>query len=340
MQIADGHETKMADLPEGWRLVAAMRQTVVASSPTAKLARIFRLKGEAIAEVTSSPIPAIGIALSPDGARALIQNADRLGLIDSADERTLWSSPIPDMRHVAFAESERIIAVSGIAVYALESGGGRILKSYPLALAADAPLALDRSGRRLAYLDSRGGVAVMDLETGTVDPIKDVSSAPTRLAWSSDTQLLIGASDGSVVAWQAGAGQKWIIPSPFSRGFQASAWPGQPLQGVVLDLAVSQDKTRVAVLRQDTQTVDLHDLFDGRLLTKLTPPWSTLSIPAQIAFGPNDELVTAWAFHAMTRDKPRYVAVHRLPRDFDAALAAASARLAAMKTIWSPAGPP
>jgi hypothetical protein len=92
-------------------------------------------------------------------------------------------------------------------------------------------------------------------------------------------------------------------------------------------------------MRQDMPTVDVHDLSDGRLLTQLTPPWSTLKVPAHIAFGPDDELITTWAVHAMARAKPRFVTVHKLPRNFDEALAAASARLTALNTTWSPAGP-
>jgi WD40 repeat protein len=233
-----------------------------------------------------------------------------------------------------------VIAVAMSAVYLLDAVTGRILISHPLTLAPDAPVALDPHGRQLAYLDAREQLQTLDLQSGATETVKEVATVPTKLAWSSDKQLLIGGKDGSVLAWQPAIGRTWLIPSPFSRTFQASAWPGQPPQGIVLDLAVSHDSTRLAVLRQDTQSVDLHDLADGRLLTALTPPSSTLSIPARISFGPNDDLVTAWAFHAMTRDKPRYIAVHRLPRNFDEALAAARARLTALNTIWSPAGPP
>ena len=133
--------------------------------------------------------------------------------------------------------------------------------------------------------------------------------------------------------------RKWLVPSIFSRAFQATAWPGQPPQGVVLEFALSHDGKRFAVMRQDIPTVDVHDLADGRLLTQLTPPWTTLKVPAHIAFGPEDELVTTWAVHAMARDKPRFVTVHKLPRNFDEALALASARLIALNTTWSPAGP-
>ena len=96
----------------------------------------------------------------------------------------------------------------------------------------------------------------------------------------------------------------------------------------MLNLALSRDGQRFAVLRQDMPNIDINDLTDGRLLTRLTPPWSTINAPAQVAFGPNDEIISAWAVHAMARDKPRFITVHKLPRNFAEALAAASARLA------------
>ena len=339
IRVADGQETKIADLPEGWRLVATAGETVVAISPATKQGRLFRIKGSNVADTMPSPFPAEAIMLAPRGDHALVRTTDRLQLIKSETGGVVWSVPLSDVRQAAFASANRIVAVSGGAVYALDSGSGRILNSYPLALTPGAPLAIDREGQRFAYLDSLDRLQILDLMSGTTETVKDLSSVPTRLAWTGNGPLLIGGRDGSVTAWHAEAGRTWVIPSPFARGFQASAWPGQPSQGIVLDLAVSPEGTRLAVLRQDTKTIDLHDLTDGRLLTRLTPPSLTLSIPAQIAFGPTGDLVTAWAFHPMTRDRPRYVDVHRLPRNFDEALAAASARLATMNTIWSPAGP-
>ena len=339
VRIADGSEKKVADLPEGWRLVGAAGDVVVAMLPAAKLGRIFRLNGADVAEAAPSPIPAVAISLAAAGDRALVQDTDRLSLIDTATGAPLWAAPIGELRYARLVEPDRAVAVSSTAAYALDAKTGRILASHPLTLAAAAPIALDPRGRTLAYLDEGGQLQTLDLETGAAAPVKEIGSVPTRLAWLDDGRLLIGGSDGSVTAWQSGRGQMWLIASPFSRSFQASAWPGQPPQGVVLDLALSHDGTRLAVIRQDTPNVDLYDLADGRLLTSLTPPWSTLSIPARISFGPDDDLVTAWAFHAMTRDRPRYISVHRLPRNFDEALAAATARQAALSTTWSPAGP-
>jgi hypothetical protein len=67
----------------------------------------------------------------------------------------------------------------------------------------------------------------------------------------------------------------------------------------------------------------------------LTPPWSTLNIPATVLFAHDDAIVTAWAVHPLAIGKPRFVTVHQLPGTFDAALAAGAERLAALNDVWS-----
>ena len=106
-----------------------------------------------------------------------------------------------------------------------------------------------------------------------------------------------------------------------------------------MQLALSHDGQRLAVIRQDIATVDIHDLADGRRLTQLTVPSTTLKIPAQASFATDDAIVTAWAVHPMARDKPRFVTVHQIPHNFEEALSAATARLAALNTLWSAEGP-
>ena len=339
IRVADGQDTKIADLPEAWQLVGTAGEIVAAMSPSTKQGRLLRINGAHVAEASPSPFPAEAIVLAPLGDLALVQTADRLNLIKSENGDLVWSVPIPDLHRAEFGPADQIIAVSGIAVYAIDRGSGRILNSHPLTLTAKAPLAIDREKRKLAYLDALDRVQLLDLASGATEVVNDLSSVPTRLAWTNNGQLLIGGRDGSVTARPTDADRAWAIPSPFVRGFQASAWPGQPQQGVVLDLAISQDGMRLAVMRQDIKTIDLHDLTNGHLLTRLTPPSLTLTTPAKVEFGPTDDLITAWAFHPMMRDRPRYIAVHRLPRNLDEALAAASGRLAIMNTIWSPTGP-
>ena len=144
---------------------------------------------------------------------------------------------------------------------------------------------------------------------------------------------MIGDGDGSVHGWDEAGGARTLVASPLSGSFRASAFPGQPAQGAVLQFALSHDGRRFAVIRQDIATVDIHDLTDGRRPTQLTPPWSTLKMPAQVSFATDDSIVTAWAVHPMVRDKPRFVTVHRLPRNF-------GDRLATLNAVWSPDGPP
>ena len=136
------------------------------------------------------------------------------------------------------------------------------------------------------------------------------------------------------------SGIRPLIASPLSGSFRVSSWPGQPPRGAVLQLALSHDGRRIAVIRQDLSALDIYDLTDGRQLTHLTPPWSTLQIPAQTSFAEDDAIVTAWAVHPMARAKPRFVTVHKLPRDFEEALAAANARLQGLNAAWKPDGTP
>lgn len=341
VSVANGIETKLADLSEDWRLGASEGRDLVALAPKTKQGQIFRLTENHHLETALQPIPATGMVLVPGTDRVLVQQPDRLSLVDIATGRSIWTAPIGDLRHVSALKSTRqVIAIASSAAYLLDIDTGRILKSHSLALAPDGPVAPDRVGQRIAYLDSGNNASLLDLETGAAETIKDIPAGATQFAWSNDSAtLLIGGKDGSVTAWTPAKGQSWLIPSPFARSFQASAWPGQPPQGVVLQIALSNDGKRVAVIRQDMPTVDIHEMAEGRLLTQLTPPWSTLRGPAQVSFGPTDEIVTAWTVHAMSRDKPRFVTAHRLPRNFDEALAAATARLAKMNTTWTPAGP-
>ena len=77
--------------------------------------------------------------------------------------------------------------------------------------------------------------------------------------------------------WDETGGARPLIASPLSGSFRASSWPGQPPQGAVLQLALSHDGRRIAVIRQDLSALDIYDLTDGRQLTHLTPPWSNPS---------------------------------------------------------------
>jgi hypothetical protein len=339
--IADGRESKVAELSEDWRVATVEGRYIVALSSAAQRGSVFRRTGNG-AEVALQPIAAINIVIVPGTDRALVQQSERLMLIDIAGGKTMWTAPIGELRNISIAKgSGQAVAVAAGAVYSLDLDSGRILKSHPVAMAPNGLVAAQPSGRKIGYLDSANKTTVLDLESGVSETIADAPAVATQLAWSNDGELLlVGGTDGSVLAWSPGRGRRWLVPTPFARAFQASAWPGQPPQGVVLNLALSRDGQRFAVLRQDIPNIDINDLTDGRLLTRLTPPWSTINAPAQVGFGPGDEIISAWAVHAMARDKPRFITVHKLPRNFAEALATASARLATLNTIWSPEGPP
>jgi len=105
-----------------------------------------------------------------------------------------------------------------------------------------------------------------------------------------------------------------------------------------LQIALSRDGERFAVLRQDMQTIDIHDLADGRHLTALTPPSNVGRIPVAVSFAENDTVISAWTLHVLTRQTPVYVTAHLLPRNLKEALSAAEVRLAALSNTWSPNG--
>jgi hypothetical protein len=271
---------------------------------------------------------------------ALVQEAERLSLRDLARGSTIWTTPMGGLQTAAFGNNGQVVAVAETAAFLLDIQSGRILKSFPLAQAPESPVAIDPTGSKLAYVGREKTVMTLDLASGETTAVADRAAVATQLAWTHDAGLLlIGRTDGSVLAWNTAGKPAWLIASPFETSFQASAWPGQPAQGVVLQIAASRDGRRFAVIRQDIPQIDIHEVGTGRLLTRLAAPWSTLKVPAHVTFGPDDEILSAWAVHAMTRAKPRFVSVHRLPRSFAEALAAATVQLEKLNRPWSPEGP-
>ena len=103
-RIANHTETRLADLPDGWRLVAAEGDSVVAMSTSAKLGRIFRLSEDKLVEAVP-PIAAVAISLVPGGDRALVQDTDRISLVNVATGATLWTAPIGDTRYSRIADA-------------------------------------------------------------------------------------------------------------------------------------------------------------------------------------------------------------------------------------------
>jgi outer membrane protein assembly factor BamB len=327
--LDDKGERKLAGLTGEWMLSSAQGNYLVATSAANGTALVLR-RSDAGFEKTQHEIKGAKVLVVPGENRALAQYADRVALIDLTDGRTLWTVPIAGAQLVSPRGTQVVVAASN-AAYLLDLASGRIVKSFPLTSAPDSPVAVDAEGGQLAYVDIEKKTFILDLATGEIRTVTDGADAATRLAWTRDaTALLIGQRDGSVLAWRQGK-RAWLVPSPFEKSFRASAWPGQPPQGVVLQIALSHDGRRFAIIRQDMPNIDIHETASGRLLTQLASPSTTLSVPARVAFGPNDEIVSSWAFHAMTRNKPRFVMLHRLPRNFEEALAAAQRRLEALE---------
>jgi WD40 repeat protein len=241
---------------------------------------------------------------------------------------------------VVSTDGKKVATVDARAAYGIDAESGRILSSVPIAMGENSAAAIDSAAARVAYVGKDGKVDVIELASGSTQTV-NLDSAATVLAWTRDgKRLLVGDADGNVSVWDGSGVARLLVTTPLAGSFRANAWPEQPAQGTVVQLALSHDGNRLAVIRQDLPTVDLHDLNDGRRLTQLTAPWTTLKIPAHVSFAADDAIVTAWAVHPMAKDKPRYVTVHQIPRNFDELLAAATDRLMALEAVWSAAGPP
>jgi hypothetical protein len=343
VSVADGVESKTAPLSGDWRLLDADDHYVAAASQKDQQVEVFRTSEDGTGlDVALGPMAASGLSLVPGAARVLIQGRDQLSLIDLETGKTLWVAPTEPLRSVGIStDGGRILAAGATAAYVVDTGNGRILASAPTAAAADGPMTVDPSARKIAYVAATGNIAVTTVASGETQTITKIGKDTTQLAWSRDgASLFTGDRDGAIHAWDETHGYRDLVAAPIGDSVRANTLPGQPPQGAVRDLAVSQDGQRIAVIRQDMAPVDIYDVADGRLLTMLTPPWSTLKVPAKVSFAADDAIVTAWAVHPLAIGKPRFVTVHQLPWTFDKALAAATARLAALDEVWSAAAPP
>jgi len=341
--ISGGIESKAAPLSADWRLVAADGRYVAAVSHKDQQVEVFRTSDDgASLETVLGPLSGSGLTLVPGEPRALIQGPKSLSLIDLDSAKTVWMAPIGSLRDVRMAgDGKRVLAVGSTAPYAVDPDSGRILTSAPISLSQDGPVAIDPTTEQIAYADAAGNLTVTTIASGATQTIGKTEKETTQLIWSRDgTQLVAGDRDGSIHVWDKAHGYRDFIASPIAGSVRANAFPGQPPQGAVRELAVSHDGHRLAVIRQDMAPVDIYDLADGRLLTALTPPWSTLKVPATVSFASDDAIVTAWAVHPLAIGKPRFVTVHELPRTFAEALAAATARLAALDDVWTAKAPP
>jgi WD40 repeat protein len=345
VRIVGGTEQAVAPLSGDWRLTGIEGRYVASVSPKAGQGQVFRLVGDGGLKQALAPVPATEITLIEGTPRALLRVGDRVSIfnLDSVNldrGQPLWTVPVEGARAAGMStDGKKVAAVGAKATYVVDVESGRILSSTPIAMADNSAAATDPSAAKVAYVDKSDKVDVIELASGSTQTVT-VDSVATVLLWTRDgKRLLVGDAAGNVYVWDGSGAARLLVATPLAGSFRANAWPGQPAQGTVLQLAVSHDGNRLAVIRQDLPTVDLHDLGDGRRLTQLTAPWTTLKIPTHVSFAPDDAIVTAWAVHPMAKDKPRYVTVHQVPRNFDALLTAATDRLAALEAVWSPVGP-
>jgi len=341
VSVAGAAESKAAPLSGDWRVVDANGRYIAAVSQKDQQVEVLQTSDDGASfNAVLGPSSGTGLTFVPGAPCVLVEGTDQLSQVELETGKTSWTTPIGLLRRAGTsADGKRVIAV-GSAAYAIEAGSGRILASAPVSASADLPVAIDPSAQKVAYVDSTGNLSVTTISSGATLTVTKTGNDTAQLIWSRDGRLLlIGDKDGAIHAWDETHGYRDLVASPIAGSVRANAFPGQPPQGAVREMAMSHDGRRLAVIRQDMAPVNIYDLTDGRLLTALTPPWSTLKIPAKVSFATDDAIVTAWALHPLAIAKPRFVTVHQLPRTFEETLEAATARLAALNDVWSAAAP-
>jgi DNA-binding beta-propeller fold protein YncE len=320
-----------------WRLREAEGSYLWASSTQDQKVQVFQVGLEGTVRPVLGPVDGFAVALDAAAGRALVAAGDRLALYDLGSGQRLWSVPgLGGLKAARLADGIRAVGVTGEAAYVFDAASGRISASFPIRTIAEGDAVIEPRGRWAAFVAAEG-VQLLNLDSGRIQTVSP-AGAGAKLAFAPDGgRVYVGREDGSISAVDLAGVALWTIGSPIEQSFATSAWPGQPPRGTVLQIAVSRDGRRIAVVRQDVAALDIHDTSKGAHLTQLTPPWSH-GAPAGAAFEGEDVIVTAWAVHAMARDRPRGVTAHALPPTFERALAAAEARLAGL-AVWRPEEP-
>src|SRR5204862_6066393 len=92
MSVSGGAETKAADLDGDWRLTAAQGRYVVAISAKAQQAQVFRSSDAGMKlDPALAPLPASDIMVVSGTARALVQELDRVSLVEIDTGWKLWT---------------------------------------------------------------------------------------------------------------------------------------------------------------------------------------------------------------------------------------------------------
>lgn len=312
-----------------WRLGATAGAYVPASAPGK--VQLFRPEGGALRTVMP-PQDGNALYVRHSLERALVVQDDRLVVHDLPSGKVLFSVPgLPGLLGAAMRQDgTEIVALTGEAAYVIDGGSGRIKASWPIKIAPGGSATFDPDAR-VAVVSSADGILRLDLATGAVRPLAPAlgKALAIHIAMSLERDRIVLALDGGrIVAVDEAGKQVWSLNPAADETFEMNAMPGQKPHGTVMQLAVSEGG-RVAVLRQDMLAIDLHDLQTGQLLTQLTPTW-TAGVPSSVSFDRDDRIATAWALHAILRERPSAVALHALPLTRAGALEAAKAALAAI----------
>ncbi|WP_375460409.1 AAA family ATPase [uncultured Enterovirga sp.] len=291
--------------------------------------QVFRADADGSVVPVLPPTDGASIVLRGAADRAVVATSDRAALFDLKTGRPLWSVPgLAGLRAVGLdPEGLRVVAVTGDQVFTFDARTGRIAGSHPIVASAEAPVAIDRSARHVAFVGPDGPQR-LDVESGAVRPLRPGQKGNVvQIAFGLDAdRILLALQDGGLLAVTAKGEQVWTVSPPSDETFEATALPGQKPRGTILQLAVSRGQ-RVAIVRQDMLAVDLHDLASGQFLTQLTPPWMA-GVPGHVAFDPEDRIVTAWSLHPLIREKSSAASLHALPLSREEALKAVEVALA------------
>lgn len=336
----NGAFTKVGELPSGWSFAGSDAPYLFGISRATGEMRVWRFEGEGKG-LSSVVDPVKAQQFSSNGAtkRVAFAEADRVSVYDLSNGGRLFAVPgLEGLRGIALSSDGRRLGVLTAAnAYVFNGENGRLEASTPIAV-GDAPYAFDASAGRLAFAGEAGALRVLDLQSGQTATVKERLEPASRITWApGGTHLLVGLRNGGVAALGLDGKLLWSVASPLGQAFsEDKAWPGQPPKGLVKSLTVSPDGERVAIIRQDLPSIDLHEAATGRLLTHVTTPWSW-GVPVRASFGADGRVMGTWAVHPMAQERPTHVSLHVLPFGLDAALAAAKTRLQRLETVWTPA---
>ena len=313
---------------ETWRLGQADGAYVAAAAPDR--VQVFRQDGAGLSTALAA-LDGQAVRLRGDVDRALVSGTDRLTLYDLTSGKPLWAIPgLPGLRAAELsADGSEVVALAGDQAYVFDGRTGRIVTSVPFAAKPGSAVGIDPQRRKIVAV-TEAGVVLFDIASGSRTLLApDVIKGAPVVQIASDLsagRIVLGLGDGRVTAVEPGGALVWTLTPPADETFEVASLPGHEPRGTIILLAISPGG-RLAIVRQDMPTVDLHEVSSGQFLTQLSAPWMQ-GIAATVAFDREDRVATAWALHAILRTKPTAVAFHALPLSREDALAAVHAALA------------